>query len=96
MGTREQNTDIDGGLTVAHANKVRELAREQHQEDGQCEIDDNAVLSLDSLEDADRNEGCYVQAWVWVEFTKQELPADGPVAASAEGAVVFRPVGVPT
>jgi hypothetical protein len=38
------------------------LARSEHQENGQVEIDDNAQLS----EGADN--GCYVQAWVWVDF----------------------------
>lgn len=39
------------------------LARSQYEEEGHTEIDDNAPLS-----EGDDN-GCYVQAWVWVDFT---------------------------
>lgn len=42
--------------------EIIELARERHEEEGQLEIDDNALLS----EGFDN--GCYVQAWVWTEF----------------------------
>lgn len=36
-------------------------AREQYQQDGEVEIDDNAVVSRGS------DNGAYVQAWVWVD-----------------------------
>lgn len=38
-----------------------EAARNVHHEDGSCEIDDGAVCSIGDIE-----EGCYVQAWVWI------------------------------
>lgn len=41
---------------------IIELARQQHQKEGQVEIDDSAQLS-----EGDDN-GCYVQAWVWADF----------------------------
>jgi hypothetical protein len=47
---------------------IIELAREQHQDDGTCEIDDNAVVS-DLAADQGGDNGAYVQAWVWVEFS---------------------------
>ena len=42
---------------------IIEMARREHQKDGEVEIDDDATLS----EGADN--GCYVQAWVWVGFS---------------------------
>lgn len=39
-------------------------AQALYQEDGRIEIDDNAEISN---EPGDRDEGAYVQAWVWVE-----------------------------
>lgn len=44
---------------------IIELARNEHEHDGEVEIDDDAKLS-----EADDNpdNGCYVQAWVWVSF----------------------------
>ena len=60
----------DGGLgedghTPAEGRRfaIIELARQQHEQEGLVEIDDNAQLS----EGAEN--GCYVQAWVWVDFT---------------------------
>lgn len=41
--------------------KYRDAARRLHQEDGTCEIDDNAVVSFSD------DSGAYVQAWVWVD-----------------------------
>lgn len=43
--------------------EIIEVAREQRQEEGAVEIDDTAQLS-----EGDDN-GCYVAAWVWVDFT---------------------------
>jgi len=41
------------------ANRYRALAKEKWAEDGECEIDDTAVVSISKS-------GAYVQAWVWV------------------------------
>src|SRR5438105_4681318 len=43
------------------------LAREQCYRDGECEIDETAIVS----EGADN--GAYVQAWVWVDFEGTDL-----------------------
>ena len=60
----------DGGLcadchTQAEERRfgIIELARQQRQEEGLVEIDDSAVLSEGN------DNGCYVQAWVWVDFS---------------------------
>ena len=37
-----------------------EAARDVHQREGACEIDDNAVVSYSD------DGGAYVQAWIWV------------------------------
>jgi len=42
--------------------EIIELAREQRQEEGFVEIDDDARLSEGN------DNGCYVGAWVWVNF----------------------------
>ena len=43
---------------------IIELARQQRQEEGLVEIDTNACLSEGN------DNGCYVQAWVWVDFAE--------------------------
>lgn len=53
--------------------RIVELARLQHHVEGEVEVDSCARLS-----EGDDN-GCYVQAWVWVdysgtEFDKEEVP----------------------
>ena len=42
--------------------EIIELAREQHQKDGELEIDDDARVSEGN------DNGCYVGAWVWLDF----------------------------
>jgi hypothetical protein len=54
----------------ARKQDIIELARKQHQQDGQVEIDDNAQLSLGL--------GRFVRhtvfsAWVWVDFAGAHL-----------------------
>ena len=48
--------------------RFRKLARDQHQKDGTCEIDDDAVVSRANEE----RTGAYVQAWVWVESNPED------------------------
>lgn len=43
------------------ANQYRAMAKEKWESEGECEIDDNAIVS--ESEDG----GAYVQAWVWVD-----------------------------
>jgi hypothetical protein len=47
--------------------KIVLLAKEQHEKEGELEIDHDAKLS------AGRDNGCYVAAWVWVDFTGTEF-----------------------
>ena len=47
--------------------RVLELAEEQHADMGQCEIDSDALIS-----DGGDN-GAYVEAWVWVDFSGTDL-----------------------
>lgn len=42
---------------------VRAAARDRHGEEGEVEVDDNAVVSR-----VDGGAGAYVQGWVWVDF----------------------------
>ncbi len=44
--------------------QIIELAKQYHEREGAVEIDDNAQLSAGNLN------GCFVQAWVWVDFEK--------------------------
>lgn len=48
--------------TMAEVREIIEMARNEHQDDGEVEIDDDAKLSEGS------DNGTYVQAWVWVSF----------------------------
>jgi hypothetical protein len=44
--------------------KLFDAAKDQWHKDGECEIDDDAVVSTSK-------EGAYVQAWVWVDNPSQ-------------------------
>lgn len=59
----------DGGLcencsleAEERRSEIIQLARQEHEQEGRIEIDDNAQLSEGN------DNGCYVQAWVWVGF----------------------------
>lgn len=58
--TAEELRTLD--VDDARHKAIIELARNEHQDDGEVEIDAGATLS-----EGDDN-GCYVQAWVWVSF----------------------------
>jgi hypothetical protein len=47
--------------------EIIELAREQHQKDGELEIDDDARVSEGN------DNGCYVGAWVWLDFAETKF-----------------------
>jgi hypothetical protein len=53
--------------------EYRQLARKKWQDEGECEIDRNAVVSVSE------DNGAYVQAWVWVDDPPEtEEEALGP------------------
>jgi hypothetical protein len=74
-GRSKTVTEAKELLATARANRSgREayyftLARDQWQEEGEVEIDDDAVVSMS--EEGEEVTGAYVQAWVWVENPKQ-------------------------
>jgi hypothetical protein len=43
------------------------MARDQREIEGAVEMDDNALLSEGN------DNGCYVAAWVWVDFAQTKL-----------------------
>lgn len=45
--------------------RFREIAKDEWQQDGEIEIDDNAVVSIP--EEDEELRGAYVQAWIWIE-----------------------------
>jgi hypothetical protein len=52
--------------------KLFDAAKDQWDKDGECEIDDDAVVSTSK-------EGAYVQAWVWADNpSRQKLSMPGP------------------
>lgn len=58
LGTLDEtNKPVRAGTDDA---TYRELAIAKHQEDGEVEIDSNAIVS-------ESDTGAYVQAWVWVD-----------------------------
>jgi hypothetical protein len=66
---KSADTVNDGGLCEhCHAqaedrrSDIIDLARAQREQEGLVEIDDNALLSEGN------DNGCYVAAWVWVDF----------------------------
>lgn len=57
-------SEKDAAKQEARRLKYRDAARDQYEDEGQIEIDDDAITSgLDESESG----GDYVQAWVWVE-----------------------------
>lgn len=57
----------DGKGHLPRRKAIIQLARHTHESEGSVEIDDNAVLSEVPLSE-DGDNGCYVRAWVWVDF----------------------------
>jgi hypothetical protein len=57
---------------------IIEMARQEHQEDGEVEIDDNATLSEGT------DNGCYVQAWVWVGFSDTKFDKEKEIHESKQ------------
>jgi len=58
----ENDSDCSAQSREERRLEIIELAREQREQKGAVEIDDNALLSEGN------DNGCYVQAWVWVDF----------------------------
>lgn len=74
-----QDTEVltdDGACVDCHIEsedrrfEIIELAREQRQQEGLVEIDDEAKLSEGN------DNGCYVGAWVWTDFSGTKLDKD--------------------
>jgi hypothetical protein len=64
----------------ARRTQIVELARTQCQEEGGVEIDDNAQIS----EGGDN--GCYVAAWVWLDFTGTPFDKETPTEVGGSAA----------
>ncbi len=60
--------------TMTRADRIRELAFEEYQDEGTIEIEPNGYVS-----EGDDN-GAYVQAWVWVDFHGTDLDREKPSA----------------
>jgi len=54
--------------------QILDIARLDHRVGDELEIDDNAVIS-----EGDDN-GCFVQAWMWVSFHDTSLDKESPAA----------------
>lgn len=53
--------------TMLRRKAIVELAIDQHHVDGEVEVDANAEVS------EGEDNGAYVQAWVWVDFSGMQL-----------------------
>ena len=54
---------------------IVQMARNEYQEAGTIEIDNGAELSEPAAE-TNVDNGCYVQAWVWVSFAGTPYDTD--------------------
>lgn len=61
--TKPRTKAANCGLPQDLAETIRKDARLQYQDEGSVEIDEGAPLSR-----SPDSEGCYVQAWVYVEY----------------------------
>jgi hypothetical protein len=75
--SQSADTLTDGGLCEScqaqaedRRSDIIDLARAQREQEGLVEIDDNATLS-----EGNQN-GCYVAAWVWVDFAGTQYDKD--------------------
>jgi hypothetical protein len=65
--------------------KLFDAAKDQWDKDGECEIDDDAVVSTSK-------EGAYVQAWVWVyNPSQQKLTVPRPKVLNYGGWLILPP-----
>jgi len=55
-------------LTPEEVKKVIDAARAGYAMDGMIEVDTDAELSISEKAFHGSVDGCYVQAWVWVNF----------------------------
>lgn len=62
----QKNAGDDPAILAAYRNAARDL----HQDDGTCEIDDGATVSMGD------DPGAYVQAWVWVSAADAGIDTD--------------------
>lgn len=62
-----KKVEPDDAEEAAHWDAIRALAKDEHEREGDLEIDEDAVVS-----EGDDN-GAYVQCWKWVEFAGTPL-----------------------
>ena len=48
---------------------IRDIARQRWEDEGQIEIDDNAIVSI--VDGDEPVHGAYVAAWVWVDLDEE-------------------------
>lgn len=67
------------GLTARQAElkRILQLAWEQRGKDGEIEFDYGDVPDEEGVSEGDDN-GCYVRAWVWVDFADTDLDKETP------------------
>ncbi len=70
MNSQHSKQSLEEQAPVERCWRIVDLAKSQHHRDGECEIDDTATVS-----EGDDN-GAYVQAWVWVDFSGTDLDKD--------------------
>ena len=75
MNTPKTNTKKE---SFERENHIIDLAKEQYHREGECEIEDSAIVSEGS------DNGAYVQAWVWVDFADTELDKEMDLRAVAK------------
>lgn len=71
MTDEELNTEP---CTLIREQRIREMAFDEYHDDGTIEIDSDAKVSEGT------ENGAYVQAWVWVDFTGTDLDREKPSA----------------
>lgn len=76
----DEDTDFDEVTRELEANRrhagIVDLAHNEYHIDGACEIDHDAKLS------EGEGNGCWVQAWVWVNFAGTPYDKEARDAAS--------------
>lgn len=77
-GSTKPKEDHMAKLTIE--DQYRAAAKLFHHEEGECEIDDKAVVSVSD------EGGAYVQAWVWVDDSQLEEWRKGLPGYKAKGA----------
>lgn len=69
-----QGKEADPDLQTDRDKQIVALAREQHERDGEIEFDDPVIVS------EGEDNGAYVQAWIWVDFSGTPLDKSEEIA----------------